>query len=458
MSESATLPTLTDDGSRTVVTERLNEAPVTCSLAGPRAVLWAVLLAAPLAFGSVSGWAWGGLALTASLLLVWWGALAVRQQTVTVVWSPVYIPAVLFLLLGFVQLLLGPTADPASTREAILKLSTDLVFFFVAAQLFATSPKKELHRLGVLVTTYTLLLSIFAILQYLSDPERLFWSITPRWQSWIFGPYVNHDHYAGLMELLIPFAATCWISMRSGERWKGLAAVSVLVAIASVLLSGSRGGLIVMGAEIVLFLIIIQTRAPKERPVRAAPVALGLLIAVLVFLWMDPGKIAKRLETVAHPSAPSEDSLREREVVSLDALRMLRDHLWLGTGLGAFEFAYPRYQGLPSNSVWNYAHDDIAQALAETGLAGGSLMALALALWFRNAFRRLSGRLQHRHGWMQLGAAIGCCGLLIHSVADFNLHIPANAAWLAVFAALAGTEMSDSSRIRPQRTCDPTLD
>ena len=38
---------------------------------------------------------------------------------------------------------------------------------------------------------------------------------------------------------------------------------------------------------------------------------------------------------------------------------------------------------------------------------------------------------------MQLGAAIGCCGLLIHSFVDFNLHIPANAAWFAFCAGLA---------------------
>src|SRR5439155_15560712 len=38
---------------------------------------------------------------------------------------------------------------------------------------------------------------------------------------------------------------------------------------------------------------------------------------------------------------------------------------------------------------------------------------------------------------IRLGAAIGCCGLLVHSFFDFNLHIPANAAWFAVLAGLA---------------------
>jgi hypothetical protein len=36
-----------------------------------------------------------------------------------------------------------------------------------------------------------------------------------------------------------------------------------------------------------------------------------------------------------------------------------------------------------------------------------------------------------------VAAALGCCGLLVHSFVAFNFHIPANAAWFAVCMALA---------------------
>src|SRR2546427_10532921 len=45
--------------------------------------------------------------------------------------------------------------------------------------------------------------------------------------------------------------------------------------------------------------------------------------------------------------------------------------------------------------------------------------------------------------WIRLGAALGCCGMLVHSFFDFNLHIPANAAWFAVLAGLATTGVGD---------------
>jgi hypothetical protein len=49
----------------------------------------------------------------------------------------------------------------------------------------------------------------------------------------------------------------------------------------------------------------------------------------------------------------------------------------------------------------------------------------------------LHERLWHREGWLQIGAAVGCCGLLVHSFTDLNLHIAPNAAWFAVCAAIA---------------------
>jgi hypothetical protein len=52
--------------------------------------------------------------------------------------------------------------------------------------------------------------------------------------------------------------------------------------------------------------------------------------------------------------------------------------------------------------------------------------------------------------WVQVGAAIAACGIFVHSISDFNLHIPANAAWFAAAAALAtlSPERSSSKILR----------
>jgi len=399
------------------------------------------LLGAPLAFGAVQTWCWAVLVVMAVLMLVLWAVASTRQKRIDLAWSPLFVPAGLFLALAVFQLLIGHTADSASTRNGLLKLIAVLIFFFLAVQFSASATPESWQLRGLVVAGYTFGISLFGVVQYFTAPAQLYWSVTPRRQGWVFGPYVNHNHYAGLMEMLIPLSAGYALSYEGPL--KPLLIFALLTPVASVLLSGSRGGMLALLLEGVLLIAIVLSKGRQERrQLMATAVTSAILIAVLAFLWLDPGGLTKRLQTTFESS----QTLGSRKQVSLDSLRMVGDHLWLGTGLGSFEYVYPKYQSFPTDVVWDHAHDDYVEALGETGLVGGLLIVLAVAVGFRLAFRNLGDRLRHRLGWIQLGAALSCCSLLLHSFLDFNLHIPANAAWFAVCAAVATSA--------PQRGCD----
>ena len=123
-----------------------------------------------------------------------------------------------------------------------------------------------------------------------------------------------------------------------------------------------------------------------------------------------------------------------------DALRASRDHPLLGVGLGNVETAYPHYQSYPCGTWVDHAYNDYVEAGAETGLVGALPIVSAIVLFLCLAFRDWKNPFRSHAGWVRLGAAIGCCGLLVHGLADFNLHIPANAAWFAVLAGIAATK------------------
>jgi O-antigen ligase len=399
-------------------------------------LLLATLLAAPLAFGAVQEWAWGAMAVGAFLMLLFWSIAGARQGNLKIRWSPLYLPALLFLLLGTIQFFTHRTLDPIATRESLLKLVTDLIFFFLAAQLLATGAQKMVRGFGLTVVLYAFSLALFAMLQFFSSNGLIYWRVQTPGSP--FGPYVNHNHYAGLMEMLIPVGAGYVLSRPRDDSMRTLLGCALLVPIASLLLCGSRGGFISLLAEIVILGVVLLWWAPAPgRRSRAAAAGLGITAAILLFLWMDPGEISKHLLTIANTAHSPEATFTDRKVAALDSLHIFRDRLGLGVGLGSFETAYPAYQSFPSDSVWGHAHNDVAEALAETGLVGGLLMVAALAMFFHLAFNRLGERLRHDAGWIQLGAALGCCGLLVHSFVDFNLHIPANAAWFAVLALVA---------------------
>jgi O-antigen ligase len=423
-----------------------------------RVSLMAALLAAPLAFGAVQAWAWGAMAVVAFLLFFLWSIASARQGRIKILWSPLYLPAGFFFLLGMLQFAAHLTMDRMATREALVKLSTDLILFFLAGQLLATvlahpgffrssrtggwvgvagrSDFLSVPALGWTLGTYTFLLALFAIFQFFSSQELIYWRVPS--PGWTFGPYVNHNHYAGLMEMLIPLSiASALPALRRHASAAALGCV-LLIPIASLLLSGSRGGFIAFLAEVILAAVLVFGYGPRQaRKVTALLGGSAMLAAALLFFWMAPRHVAQRLVKMGNGTHPPEVELRTRLVAARDSLGILRDHPWLGSGLGSFETAFPRYMSFPSDFRWDHAHNDYAEALAETGGAGGVAVVTALGMFFWLAFRNVRERLRQPAGWMQFAATVGCCGLLVHSFADFNLRIPANAAWFAVCAALA---------------------
>ncbi len=468
-----------------------------CPLAFARWLLIAVLVGAPWALGGVVPWARAALGLAACLILFLWGLGSVRQGVLTLAWSPLYVPLGLFIVLGVVQYAAKLTLDRSETRQALVGLAVDAVFFFVTVQLFSTAPEETWRAFGLAVLALAGSLGLFAILEFAAGEQRIYGNVvTPG--NLLFGPYVNPNHFAGLIEMLIPVAVLSIPSVRQvtenpravdaeGEGKPALrlgsrlgrsstlallawVAVGAAVAVASLLLSGSRGGLLALGAEVAIALGVRGWRAHRSpRREKGAGLAAGLaattLAAVLLFTWVDPGVIAHRLALIVKVGGPAwvEWAGFRRQVAS-DSLRMLRDHPLSGVGMGNFQNAYPRYQSFATDLWIDHAHNDYVEAMAETGLPGALLMLAALMLFLRIAFRpgfrhpelRTSNSeprlptpaLATRHlplatsaegSLICLGAALGCCGMLVHSFFDFNLHIPANAAWFAVLAGIAAT-------------------
>src|SRR2546421_11024632 len=191
-----------------------------------------------------------------------------------------------------------------------------------------------------------------------------------------FGPYVNPNHYAGLMEMLVPVAVLYIVGRhrRSSVASQLLLAVIATVAVAALLLSGSRGGLLALFTEMTLVLALLGWRArTAEKRRLAKAVAATIPAAMLLFSWVDSGRASQQLGVIFNIQSPDWADA-SRKSLALDSLRMWRDHLVLGVGLGNFETAYPGYQSLPTDLWIDHAHNDYLEATAETGLVGAVLI------------------------------------------------------------------------------------
>ena len=406
----------------------------TRAFSGARVVLGVMLLLAPLPFGSVYTWAWGAITILTLAVVTLWMVGSIQAGQLRIGYSPLFVPAALLLVLGIVQLSFHLTMTPTATKESLLKLATYFILFFVVIQLFNDCSVETWRRLGIAVLIFGFIFSFLSTLQFLWSPGRILW-VNHELPS-AFGPYVDHDHYAGLMELIIPVSACYVLSRPERDPLKDMLWFGVLIPIVSLLLTGSRGGLVAVMVEIVIlgWVVIVYNPLPGKRA-RLAATGLALVAGAAVFFWLVPSYVLTRLGTISnYVPATSEGN---RPALWRNSLGIFRDHPLAGAGMGSFVTAYPAHQTEAQDLVTEHAHNDYVEALAETGLLGGVLIGVALALFFPIVFGNLGYRLSGEPGWIQFGAAISCCGLIVHSFVDFNLHIPANAAWFAFFAGLA---------------------
>jgi O-antigen ligase len=412
-----------------------------------------LLCAAPFAFGAVQAWAWSALAIVSLVLLVCWAIGCALQKRVVIQWLPLYIPALLILLLGVIQFTGGLSLDKIGTREALIKFTTDVVLFFLVGQLFATSSKRVWEGFGLTVTSYAFALSIFAIVQFFSSPDLVYWSIKPQWGGAIFGPYINHNHYAGLMEMLLPIAGAYVLAVPGHSPLRWLGAFSVLVAFASVELSGSRGGVISLLIEMAIFgWVFGRSRLFGNRRIAAISAAGAVSVgAILILMMIAPPEILERYQTlIKSPDL----TFGMRTQMAKDTLHIFRDYPLIGTGLGTLETVYPQYQTVFPDRVVEHAHNDFAELAAETGLTGLVLAIAAAVIFFSTGFGKIGSKVNELGGSIRLGAAISCCGILLHSFSDFNLHIPANVAWFAACAAISQLPFTARRREHASRGSD----
>jgi len=408
--------------------------------------VFAVLFFAPLAFGAVEPWAIFIVEASSALLFTRWLYQQARTGTIRLRGNPLFLPMAAFGLVVLLQLIFRRSGYVHDTIESVLLYTAYLLLAVLVCQTLVRGA--QARALASAISAYGLGVAVFAMLQALSGTTKLYWLRTPRLGGWIYGPYVNHNHYAGLMELLLPVPLILSLT-RFAKGWIRTAAMitSALMA-GTIFLSGSRGGMLALTVQLIVLagLLLRTQRAPR------AVATIGMFFAVTLglLIWIGGGKLADRLSSV-RTEARSEVTGGTRYTLNKDSLHMAAKRPLLGWGLGTFPVVYPQFRTFYTNFYVNEAHNDYLQFLVETGALG-----FAVLLWFiwrlyRNALGRIQEWTTDLNGSIALAGMLGCTGILVHSFVDFNLQIPANAAWFYVLAVIAASRYAVESRQRVRR-------
>jgi len=407
-----------------------------------------ILLIAPLAFGAVEPWSIFALETSSVLLLMVWGWRQMALQELDVSFQALYLPMSAFFSLALLQWVLGTTAYRLATYQHLLLYAAYGMVVFVTTQ----SLRRAAHFtwLAKVVTIYGAAVASFAVLQGIAPNGKLYWIFAADQGGALYGPYVNHNHYAGLMEMLMPFPLVLAASrFTEGNRRLAVMAVAALMA-GSLFLSGSRGGMLAFVAQMaVLTVLLRRSRGGNWKQ----PLLLGSFLVVVIgfLLWLGGNELTRRLASI-HTETQSEMSGGVRVTIDRDCFRMLRQKPILGWGLGTFPVVYPQFRSFYSTFFVNQAHNDYLQTLVETGLAGIGITIWFLVVVFRRAASKLQDWTETSTGTLTAAALLGCTGILVHSFLDFNLQIPANALMFFVLCGLAAAgPLQESKRRRVLR-------
>jgi O-antigen ligase len=283
---------------------------------------------------------------------------------------------------------------------------------------------------------YGAVLAGFSLIYGISANGKLYWLRQPCCGGSVYGPYVNHNHYAGLMEMLVPIPLVLSLTRLASSKARTAAAAAAAVMVGTIFLSGSRSGMVAIVAELLVLAVLLI----KQKHGFRTAIGIGVFLVVVVGLlaWVGGGELSKRFATLG----PSHFELSKdnRFDINRDGLRMFLKKPILGWGLGTFPVVYPQFRSFYTNFTINEAHNDYLQLLVETGLLGFGTMLWFLLTIYTRAIKKVVHWTSEISGAVTLACMLGLSGILVHSAVDFNLQIPANAALFYVLCTVAASE------------------
>lgn len=331
-------------------------------------------------------------------------------------------------LLGAVVLVQAALSLPAFTSNALvftafLGWSAMLA---VAGRQCATIDAAALYRtLAWFVLSAGLLSAVFGLIQYAGlapDTGGVVAAPSPIAGEGVYGNLAQQNHYATHLALALASALYLY---RQDSLSRLLLGAAALLLVTGLVLSGSRS--VLLYAAWMAVACLLFRRAPRPwrslawLAVGATLLVGGLLIAAQYQL------LGPRLARMAAFS----QGLGPRSFLWQHAWQMFLGHPLLGVGTDRFAEAMVK-QLQPGQYNWGidqYAHNQLLQVLALTGLAGTlALLAPLAALVWRVVRARLSEE------WLWAGSVLGI--LFIHSMLEQPLHY---AYFLGIAAFIAGT-------------------
>ena len=396
-----------------------------------------VLVFGPLATGAVRPLEFliiQGLTISAALL---WLLRFWLNPGYRLLWSPICWIVIAFVVYAIIRYQQADLEYVA--RQELIRI---LVYAFLFLIVLNNLTRQESAQLITFIMIFLgMAVSIYAIYQFATSSEYVWHFIKPAgYRKRGSGTYICPNHLAGFLEILLPVGLSFALTSRLGHVLRILLGYASLVILAGIGVTISRGGWLATIVTLFLFFICLIRRRQFRIP---ALVAALLLVGLVTAFCFKTGQVQKRFDEILSAEAPNSAETRFR--LWRPTFRMWQDHFWLGVGPDHFDYRFPLYRPPEVQLRPGHAHNDYLNTLADWGVIGAVIVALAFALLYSGVFKTLKfvrrqesdlGTKPSNRVAFVLGASLGLAAILIHSLTDFNMHVPANAILVVTLMAL----------------------
>jgi len=338
---------------------------------------------------------------------------------------------------------------PAHTLQKGLELLAYFLLGFLIIKTITTRQQiKRIFSVLIAIGTFEALYGMFEL--YNPNPRILFYQKTSGLDS-VTGTFVNRNHLSGYLEMIIPLAIGLIIaranifslpSLKWREKFlrlseKGfstnfLISIAVIIMSLGIIFSNSRSGVFLLIFTFLLFfeltvLYIGRTEAQKIWIKNFLKVA--FLIITFISLYIG-------IENTIERFALNKLLTAGRPAFWANTVKIFSSYPLFGTGLGTFPSLYPDMESGKQIIRLYHAHNDYLEYLTELGIVGMFFLLAGILYIVINSFLIWRARRHPEIKGLGLGGIIAVICMLLHSLTDFNLHIPANMLLFTVVLSL----------------------
>lgn len=339
---------------------------------------------------------------------------------------------------------------PAHTLQKGLEL---LAYFLIGFLIIKVITQRRqiirVYYVLIAIGAFEALYGMFEL--YSGSPRILFYKKIHGLDS-VSGTFVNRDHFSGYLEMIIPLAIGLVIARidlfsLTGLKWREkvlrlsekslsinlLVTFSIIIMSVAIIFSKSRSGVFILILIFILIfeLIVLYYRRAEDQK-KGMKIFLTIIFLLVIFVSLYIG-----IESTLGRFSMDKLLKEQRPVFWANTLKLFVRFPFFGSGLGTFPSLYPDWESSTGQLIRLYhAHNDYLEYLSELGIIGMTLLLGGILFMLIKSFEIWKERRHSEVKGLALGGIVSVLCILIHSITDFNLHIPANMLLFSVVLSL----------------------